>query len=1229
VGSVWAAIKGEEEVNKTMQLLDGVRYGTEYNATIAGSYNVVIYANDSVGNINNSTSYVFEVYGNTTGWLEQNRTINISDINQTNNVTFTLVLTFYNTGNTTAYSVNLSIVTNSSWTVSSVLEECGSVEKQENCSKEFNITIPAGTSAGTYYINSTAIWKNPDSSLDNITNQTQVNVLSNPLLEVIETTIIGTVNHSTEKTVGTFNVNSTGNDILTNITFNCSNGNLDSSWVIFYPSNISQLQAGDNQTIIVNVSIPAGQAPGNYSCEINVSAINDGSDIVNLTVEVPKDESWIRSPATCSKAVTANKTGTICTVTIQNTGNVMLNFTITPTVLINYTQPSETYFEIPAQGFDSFDINYNTSGASIGEEKVTLYNITSNSTSLLSQEVEVTISIISTPWWNSFWLYRKPILLSESEGIERRNIVVEANITTEGHINNCSKEIRVISTETGENIEIPVNIVDGDDATWCMIRFKANVSANAVNEKNYYVYYGNPQATFPAYPEITTNKTYNFISGAGADKWAYEYDSSTSTPPSSGPTITGETEFTSYTDIEALDASRYDTSHKRSEGATHHFKFTIYEGYGGITNLSFKWIGYDTATTSNLFVWNYSSSSWLSVGSGASTTDDNTIEYSVTSGFNEFIDPDGILHLLAENSIGAGGASVIFYTNYIEIFIDKIYKNYNIGSEEKLILPNVTSIAIYDVHNTTDTHTGGKLVKSGLNLTFNLLENGVYRVEINVTGNASWDISHNTIVYHDGLDSGWLIDEVNDIWYSNGTGNFTGGTFSQGKVEWNTELGGHISKEGIITFAYIINLTNTNSIEKSIHFFINETDYTRADGLSWTEDYSSYNLTKMWIHLDFPFNGQNLSYLNVTFNFTVFNTNPDTIIQTCELWGNWSGGWHLNQSLISPIVGKTINFSTVNLYDGYYIWNVMCNDTYNNRIWNSTNFSFAAFLFPEAPHPDTFNSSLDAKEWQGNVTIIWSKAAHSDYYKIYYTNDLKTNFSLLNITRNTNYTDITAKNVRKRFYKVATWNPIGENMSNVIIGKQDYLLERKDGSTTKNWIGFPLNASYLEKANDTLYDITNATSVTMWNATLQQAVFCNFFTCPESEECTNNTCNFFIRPGYGYEININDSAGTKVNWSMTGIVYGKVNITLRINTTSFHKNWIAMYANTTLVNASDLLTSISTADAVTMWNATSQTSIGLIPSPFPWISYLGTNFIIKPELGYEVSVTQPTNWTQV
>jgi hypothetical protein len=89
-----------------------------------------------------------------------------------------------------------------------------------------------------------------------------------------------------------------------------------------------------------------------------------------------------------------------------------------------------------------------------------------------------------------------------------------------------------------------------------------------------------------------------------------------------------------------------------------------------------------------------------------------------------------------------------------------------------------------------------------------------------------------------------------------------------------------------------------------------------------------------------------------------------------------------------------------------------------------------------------------------------------------------------------------------------------------------------------------------------------------------------------------------------------------------------VNVTLTTNITGFRKNWIAMYANTTLANASDLLTNISTADAVTMWNATTQESIGLIPSPFPWVPYLGTNFIIKPELGYEVSVTQPINWTQ-
>ena len=121
-----------------------------------------------------------------------------------------------------------------------------------------------------------------------------------------------------------------------------------------------------------------------------------------------------------------------------------------------------------------------------------------------------------------------------------------------------------------------------------------------------------------------------------------------------------------------------------------------------------------------------------------------------------------------------------------------------------------------------------------------------------------------------------------------------------------------------------------------------------------------------------------------------------------------------------------------------------------------------------------------------------------------------------------------------------------------------------------------------------------------------------------------------MKQGIGYEVYVNSSQPVPINWSMVGIVYNKTIIELNKNSTDFGINWIAVYGNTTLRGASDLLTNISNSDAVSNWNSQAQTSQGLVPNPLPiGPAFLGTNFSIVMEKGYEISVTQNYNWTQI
>lgn len=63
---------------------------------------------------------------------------------------------------------------------------------------------------------------------------------------------------------------------------------------------------------------------------------------------------------------------------------------------------------------------------------------------------------------------------------------------------------------------------------------------------------------------------------------------------------------------------------------------------------------------------------------------------------------------------------------------------------------------------------------------------------------------------------------------------------------------------------------------------------------------------------------------NIDFNFSVLDANG---IDTCKLWTNTTGTWELNQTLTTIINNSYNNFTSLNIQDGYYIWNVWCNDS--------------------------------------------------------------------------------------------------------------------------------------------------------------------------------------------------------------------------------------------------------------------------------------------------------------
>ncbi|MFH1850206.1 MAG: Ig-like domain-containing protein [archaeon] len=116
-----------------------------------------------------------------------------------------------------------------------------------------------------------------------------------------------------------------------------------------------------------------------------------------------------------------------------------------------------------------------------------------------SVDTDVVYANTSLRWWNASWLRRKAIFMNESRGLEKTNVTAWVNLTNlGGSIGTCS-EIRVIRNASYYLYETPYMNLRGDDATYCEIAFNTNVSANAVNENNFYAYYNYSGASAPIY----------------------------------------------------------------------------------------------------------------------------------------------------------------------------------------------------------------------------------------------------------------------------------------------------------------------------------------------------------------------------------------------------------------------------------------------------------------------------------------------------------------------------------------------------------------------------------------------------------------------------------------------------------------------------------------------------------------------------------------------------------
>lgn len=400
--------------NHTVTNISGSRY--TYNMNYADLQGVETLGwrfygiDNSSQNVNQTDIQQLEIKAKTSAALSLSPsavTINNMTVDGYN---FTLTTTMTNSGGNTMYYSNISLALRSGWYANASYALCQNITSGSSCTKNFEIYVPGDAGIGTFTVKVYGNWTNPDHATNSTTGYTSVNIAENKDMEIGETAVTGTVNHSSTAYIGSFSANSTGNTMVTNVVINTTGGNLNSSWITFInrfnePStgNITydSIAYDSSETVYVNMSIPAGQSPGLYWT--NITAYSDGvfRDWLYLNVTVPEDKSW-----TLDKTQFPNQTleygssGTLGTVNLTNTGNVNRHWSFglggTGYTIFSLNPSLSAGITVNRTESGIVTINYNTGGLSPGYYETTL-TITNTSCTPTSRNVLIPFTIQNLP----------------------------------------------------------------------------------------------------------------------------------------------------------------------------------------------------------------------------------------------------------------------------------------------------------------------------------------------------------------------------------------------------------------------------------------------------------------------------------------------------------------------------------------------------------------------------------------------------------------------------------------------------------------------------------------------------------------------------------------------------------------------------------------------------------------------------------------------------------------
>ena len=123
----------------------------------------------------------------------------------------------------------------------------------------------------------------------------------------------------------------------------------------------------------------------------------------------------------------------------------------------------------------------------------------------------------------------------------------------------------------------------------------------------------------------------------------------------------------------------------------------------------------------------------------------------------------------------------------------------------------------------------------------------------------------------------------------------------------------------------------------------------------------SVNLLAPSISLLAP-NGNYVNLSNIIFSYIT----TDFDLQTCELWGDFTGVFELNQTDNNVVSGANSEF-LLNLNDGNYIWNVRCNDSQGHYAFNGNKTFTVDTTFPQI----SLSEPASIKSSRANIQLAY------------------------------------------------------------------------------------------------------------------------------------------------------------------------------------------------------------------------------------------------------------------